>query len=247
MSRQEQRDSGERIRLNKYIANSGVCSRRAADDLIAKGVIQVNGETVTEVGTKVKTTDRVTYNGKVLNAEKLRYVLLNKPRDFITTMKDDRNRKTVMRLIHNACSERIYPVGRLDRNTTGLLLFTNDGELARKLTHPSEQIRKIYKVKLDKPLSEDHLVSIRQGTELEDGTMKVDEIAMLSDDRTEIGIEIHSGKNRIIRRLFAHYDYDVIMLDRVMFAGLTKKDLGRGKYRHLHPQEVYNLKHLGSD
>lgn len=232
------------IRLNKYIADAGVCSRREADKLIEAGEIQVNGKTVTELGYKVSRKDAVTYNGRRLSQEKLVYVLLNKPKDFITTVDDPEDRKTVMQLVQTACNERIYPVGRLDRNTTGLLLLTNDGELATKLTHPSHNVKKIYQVDLDKPLTEEDAEKIREGLMLEDGEAKVDELAILSEDRTILGVEIHIGRNRIVRRIFEHLGYEVIRLDRVMFAGLTKKDLPRGKWRYLSQKELIRLKHF---
>jgi 23S rRNA pseudouridine2605 synthase len=233
------------IRLNKFIADSGVCSRREADKLIESGAISVNGKVVTELGTKVGLYDKVTMGGQSLNREKLQYVLLNKPKGFITTMKDPQERKTVDMLIKNACKERIVPVGRLDRNTTGLLLFTNDGQLAKKLTHPSHRIRKIYQAELDKPLSKNDLIAISEGITLEDGFIVADKIAYLNpDQKNVIGIEIHSGKNRIIRRIFAHLGYDVVKLDRTMFAGLTKKDIPRGKYRHLTDKEINFLRML---
>ena len=232
------------IRLNKYIANSGVCSRRQADELIKNGLISVNGKKIIEVGTKVNPSDRVEYKGNVLQAEKFKYVLLNKPKDFITTTKDENNRKTVMKLVEKACDERIYPVGRLDRNTTGLLLLTNDGELTDKLLHPSNEVKKVYKVLLDKGITKAHMQNLMEGTELEDGSVKVDQIAILEDTKKEIGVEIHSGKNRIIRRLFEHYGYEVTHLDRTIFAGLTKKDLPRGKWRHLNEREIRGLKHF---
>jgi 23S rRNA pseudouridine2605 synthase len=229
------------VRLNRHIANSGVCSRREADELILAGKVKVNGKVVTELGTKISSRDKVTYDGKVLKAEKLQYVLLNKPKGFITTVSDERDRRTVMDLVREACKERIYPVGRLDRNTTGLLLLTNDGELAKRLTHPSYNIRKIYQVILDKPLSKEHFEQIAQGVTLEDGPIVPDEIAMVDDDATNIGIEIHSGRNRIVRRIFEHFGYQIETLDRVMLGNLTKKNLGRGKWRHLSPAEVSRL------
>lgn len=232
------------IRLNKYIADAGVCSRREADKLIEAGEIKVNGNTVTELGYKVSRKDAVTYNGRRLSQEKLVYVLLNKPKDFITTVDDPEDRKTVMQLVQTACDERIYPVGRLDRNTTGLLLLTNDGELATRLTHPSHNVKKIYQVDLDKPLTEEDAEKIREGLMLEDGEAKVDELAILSEDQTILGVEIHIGRNRIVRRIFEHLGYEVIRLDRVMFAGLTKKDLPRGKWRYLSQKELIRLKHF---
>ncbi|MCC5936083.1 MAG: rRNA pseudouridine synthase [Lunatimonas sp.] len=235
----------EEIRLNKYIANAGICSRREADKLIEKGEIIVNGEVVTSLGYKVKRTDKVSYKNRKLNPEKPVYLLLNKPKDFITTTDDPFERKTVMQLIANACDERIFPIGRLDRNTTGLLLFTNDGELSDRLAHPSNQIKKIYQVTLDKPITKNDFEIILEGIELEDGPTKVDDLQILSKDRTILGLEIHSGKNRIVRRIFAHFGYEVLALDRVMYAGLTKKDLPRGNYRFLSESEVINLKYLG--
>ncbi|MDF2158913.1 pseudouridine synthase [Algoriphagus sp. CAU 1675] len=230
------------IRLNKYIANSGICSRREADELIGQGLVTVNNEVITELGYKVKKSDRVVYQGKRINPEKPVYVLLNKPKDFITTTEDPMERKTVMSLVENACEERIFPVGRLDRNTTGLLLFTNDGELAAKLSHPSNEIRKIYQVTLDKPLTKKDEELILEGLTLEDGPANVDDMQVLSKDRTILGLEIHIGRNRIVRRIFAHLGYEVTALDRVMFAGLDKKDLKRGHYRFLTEKEVIKLK-----
>ena len=232
------------VRLNKYIANSGVCSRREADQLIQSGVVQVNGTVVTELGTKVTKADKVKIDSQVIKPEKNVYVLLNKPKDYITTAKDTHNRKTVMMLVNNACDERIYPVGRLDRTTTGVLLFTNDGEMAKKLTHPKHNIKKIYHVTLDQKLKKKDLEQISNGVELDDGFTPVDEIAYnkSSADSREIGIEIHSGKNRIVRRIFEHFGYKVIKLDRVYFAGLTKKNLKRGKWRLLTQEEIILLK-----
>jgi 23S rRNA pseudouridine2605 synthase len=230
------------IRLNKFISNSGICGRREADQLIAQGMITLNGEICTEMGRKVKRTDRVVYQGRKINPEKPVYVLLNKPKDFITTTDDPMDRKTVMNLVGNACEERIFPVGRLDRNTTGLLLFTNDGELAAKLSHPSNEIKKIYQVTLDKPLSKKDEEAIIEGLTLEDGPAAVDDLQVLSGDRKIMGMEIHIGRNRIVRRIFAHLDYEVTALDRVTYAGLDKKDLKRGHYRFLSEQEVIRLK-----
>lgn len=233
------------VRLNKYIANSGICSRREADQLIAEGTIKVNGVVVTELGYKVKPEDSVKYNNKVLKPEKFAYVLLNKPKDFITTMDDENERKTVMQLVANATNERIYPVGRLDRNTTGLLLFTNDGELAQKLTHPSNKVKKIYEVELDKPLTAEDFDKIADGkVHLFDGPVKVDEIAIISPSKKIIGIEIHEGRNRIVRRIFESLGYDVQKLDRVMYAGLTKKNVSRGSWRYLTATEVNKIKYL---
>ncbi|SFC73600.1 23S rRNA pseudouridine2605 synthase [Flexibacter flexilis DSM 6793] len=232
------------IRLNRYIANSGVCSRRDADKLIHDGLISVNGTVVTEMGFRVQPTDVVKYGKKKLSREKNVYVLLNKPKDFITTTDDPEERKTVMQLVASACEERIYPVGRLDRNTTGLLLLTNDGELADKLSHPSQKITKIYQVDLDKPLTEEDYEKIMAGLELEDGTAQVDELEILSPDRSILGIAIHIGRNRIVRRIFEHLGYDVVRLDRVMYAGLDKKNLSRGHWRYLTEKEVINLKYF---
>lgn len=234
----------ESIRLNKFIANAGICSRREADELILSGAIKVNGKVVTEMGFKVKPDDVVKYGDKLLKREHLVYLLLNKPKDFITTMDDPQERKTVMQLVKNACKERIYPVGRLDRNTTGLLLLTNDGELAKKLSHPSHQVKKVYQVDLNKPLTDDDFEKILQGVELEDGKATVDELAILSSDGITIGLSIHIGKNRIVRRIFEHLGYDVVKLDRAMYAGLTKKDLPRGKWRFLTEKEVLGLKYF---
>jgi len=230
-------------RLNKYIANSGVCSRRDADKLIAAGEIKINGNIVTELGTKVNPGDTVTYKGKKLKAEKNIYILLNKPKDFITTTDDPQNRKTVMELVKNAAKERIYPVGRLDRNTTGLLLFTNDGDLAKKLAHPSHMVKKIYKVELDKPITTEDFNKILDGLTLEDGQVSVDQLAIL-DNNKSLGVEIHLGRNRIVRRIFEHLGYDVVKLDRVMYANLDKSNLPRGKWRELSEKEIIQLKHL---
>lgn len=237
-------DSSSTIRLNKYIANAGVCSRREADVLIAEGSIQVNGQVVTEMGRQVALSDRVTYQGKVLNPEELVYVLLNKPKDFITTTNDPQERRTVMELVAKAAKERIYPVGRLDRNTTGLLLLTNDGDLAKKLTHPSHEVKKLYQVDLDRPIADDDFFKIEQGLVLEDGVATVDEIGIVDGRRTSLGVQLHIGRNRIVRRIFEHLNYEVLRLDRVMYAGLTKKDLPRGNWRHLTKAEVIRLKHL---
>lgn len=230
-------------RLNKFIANAGICSRREADKLIEQGLVTVNNEIITELGYKIKPTDKVKYAGHILKGEALRYVLLNKPKNYITTSKDPRNRSTVMSLVEKACKERIYPVGRLDRNTTGLLLFTNDGDLAKKLSHPKHGYKKIYHVWLDKNLKASDLQKIADGLELEDGIATVDSIAYVNGaTKKEVGLELHSGKNRIVRRIFAHLDYTVVKLDRVSFAGLTKKDLPRGKCRHLTEKELNLLK-----
>lgn len=231
------------IRLNRYISNSGVCSRREADTYISAGMVSVNGKVVTELGTKVKPTDEVRFDGTRLNPEKKVYLLLNKPKDFVTTTDDPHADKIVMDLVKDACPERIYPVGRLDRNTTGLLLFTNDGDLSKRLTHPSHNMKKVYQVSLDKPVTMDHLQQIADGIELEDGRIQADAISYISnEEKNEIGIEIHSGRNRIVRRIFEHFGYRVKKLDRVMYAGLTKKNLPRGKYRFLTEKEIQYLK-----
>jgi 23S rRNA pseudouridine2605 synthase len=235
----------EPMRLNRYIANAGVCSRRRADELIANGSILVNGEAVTELGSRVNPGDTVTYNDKKLSLETLVYVLLNKPKDFITTLDDPENRRTVMSLVEKATDERIFPVGRLDRNTTGLLLLTNDGEVAQKLTHPSNEIGKVYDVVLDKPLAKADFEKIAVGVELEDGMAYVDAVAFPDpEDKTSVGLEIHSGRNRIVRRVFESLGYDVIKLDRVLYAGLTKKDLPRGNWRYLSEKEIRELKSI---
>jgi 23S rRNA pseudouridine2605 synthase len=233
-----------KMRLNRYIANAGICSRREADELIQAGEIKVNGEVVTEMGYMVGPEDTVQYGKKKLNREKMVYVLLNKPKDFITTTEDPEGRKTVMDLVNNASKERIFPVGRLDRNTTGLLLFTNDGELAQKLSHPSHKNAKIYQVELDRPLVEADFIKVQEGVELEDGKAEVDELAIITPDKKTIGIEVHIGKNRIVRRIFESLGYDVVTLDRVQYAGLTKKDLPRGKWRFLSEKEVIRLKYF---
>jgi len=232
------------MRLNKYIANSGVCSRREADKLIADSQIMVNGITITEVGTKVSINDDVRLDGVRLMAEAKVYLLMNKPKDFVTTLDDPTGRKTVMDLIGDACNERIYPVGRLDRATTGVLLFTNDGNLTKKLTHPSYERKKIYHVHLDRVITKDELTRIAEGIELEDGVIQSDEISYVdAKDKSQVGIEIHSGKNRIVRRIFEHLGYEVQKLDRVYFAGLTKKNLPRGKFRFLTQKEINILTH----
>lgn len=234
------------IRLNRYISNAGICSRRKADDFIAAGVVSVNGEVVTELGHKVDPTkDNVRYNGELLKREKKVYILLNKPKDYITTTDDPQERKTVMQLIDKATNERVYPVGRLDRNTTGLLLMTNDGDLADKLSHPKNGISKMYNVELDKSLSQGDLNKIAFGLELEDGLIKPDAISYVAGGtKKEIGIQIHSGKNRIVRRIFEHLGYEVEKLDRVVYGNLTKKDLPRGRWRYLEDHELVQIKHL---
>lgn len=234
------------IRLNRYISNAGICSRRKADELIAAGVISVNGEVVSELGFKVDAAkDNVRYNGELLKREKMIYVLLNKPKDYITTTDDPLERNTVMQLVARATRERLYPVGRLDRNTTGLLLLTNDGDLTDKLSHPKNNVTKIYNIELNKGLTQGDLNKIAFGLELEDGLIKPDAVSYVQGgSKREVGIQIHSGKNRIVRRIFEHLGYDVVKLDRVIYAGLTKKDLPRGRWRYLEEKEVIQLKHL---
>ncbi|PCE65939.1 pseudouridine synthase [Sediminicola luteus] len=233
------------IRLNKYIANAGVCSRREADTYITAGSVTVDGKPVTELGYRVQPGEKVRFDGNLLTPEKKEYVLLNKPKGFITTTSDDKGRRTVMELVSSASNNRLLPVGRLDRQTTGLLLFTNDGDLAKVLTHPKHGIRKIYHVELDKNVTSADLRAIREGLTLEDGTVEVDEVSYIANTpKREVGIQIHSGRNRIVRRIFEHLGYEVIKLDRVVFAGLTKKDLPRGHWRFLTKQEVINLGNL---
>jgi len=233
------------VRLNKFIANAGICSRRKADELIAQGKVAVNGKVATEMWYQVKPDDEVKYRGKLVGDVKRVYVLLNKPKDFITTTKDEKGRKTVLDLVKKATSGKIYPVGRLDRNTTGLLLLTNDGELAQRLMHPSKQVRKTYLVGLEEPLSDKDMEMIAQGLKLDDGISQVDNIAYANTtDKTQIGIEIHMGKNRIIRRIFEYLGHKVKRLDRVVYAGLTKKNLPRGKWRYLTEKEAIMLKHF---
>ncbi|HKM94072.1 MAG TPA: pseudouridine synthase [Prolixibacteraceae bacterium] len=235
----------DKIRLNRFLSNAGVCSRREADTFISSGCVTVNGKMVDVLGTKVSLEDDVRFNGQILNPQNKIYLLLNKPKGFVTTTDDPQSRKTVMDLVENACHERIYPVGRLDMNTTGLLLFTNDGDLSKRLTHPSHNMKKIYHVFLDKPLTKNHLLEIAHGIELDDGLIAADSISYVKEeDKLEVGIEIHSGKNRIVRRIFEHFGYSVNKLDRVYFAGLTKKNLPRGKWRFLNPIEISQLKML---
>lgn len=235
--------SGDLIRLNKYIASAGICSRREADQLISAGLISVNGKTVSQLGSKVNPGDEVRYNGERIRTERKRYLLLNKPKDYVTTTDDPKERKTVMLLIRDACQERVYPVGRLDRNTTGVLLFTNDGELAKKMTHPSSNKKKIYHVFLNKSLSSGDLNKLAEGITLEDGFIQPDAISYAStENKREVGLEIHSGRNRIVRRMFESLGYRVEKLDRVYFGGLTKKNLPRGKWRFLTEKEVTRLK-----
>lgn len=234
----------QQVRLNKFIANSGVCSRREADELISMGLITVNGKVVTELGYKVNPGDEVRYENRVLRAEKPVYVLMNKPKGYLTTTDDPQERKTVMHLLGNAIKERIYPVGRLDRNTTGLLLLTNDGELADRLMHPSHKVKKIYKVELDRPLTRADFQKIMDGVELEEGRVPVDDLAIISDDGRTVGIELHIGWNRVVRRLFESLDYEVVKLDRSVYAGLDKKNLPRGHWRFLTKEEIIRLKHF---
>ena len=236
-------DPNEPVRLNKFLANAGVCSRREADEFIQAGVVTVNGEIVTELGTKILRTDVVKFHDQPVSIEKKVYVLLNKPKDYVTTSDDPQQRKTVMDLVKNACSERIYPVGRLDRNTTGVLLLTNDGDLASKLTHPKYLKKKIYHVYLDKNVTAHDLQQIADGIQLEDGEIKADDVQYAHPtDKKQVGIEIHSGKNRIVRRIFESLGYRVQKLDRVQFAGLTKKNLKRGDWRYLTEEEVDRLR-----
>jgi 23S rRNA pseudouridine2605 synthase len=233
----------EKIRLNRFIANSGVCSRREADQLITMGLISVNGKTITELGYKVNPGDEVRYENKVLRAEKPVYILLNKPKGYLTTTNDPQERNTVMHLVGNAVKERIYPVGRLDRNTTGLLLLTNDGELADKLMHPSYNVKKIYKVELDRPLTKADAQKILDGVHLEEGKALVDNLAVISEDGKTVGLELHIGWNRVVRRIFEALEYTVVNLDRSVYAGLDKKELPRGHWRFLTKEEIIRLKH----
>ena len=236
-------DPNEPLRLNKFLANAGICSRREADEFIQAGVVTVNGEVVTELGTKILRTDEVKFHDQPVKIEKKVYVLLNKPKDYVTTSDDPQQRKTVMDLVKNACPERIYPVGRLDRNTTGVLLLTNDGDLASKLTHPKYLKKKIYHVYLDKNVTAHDLQQIADGIQLEDGEIKADDVQYAHPtDKKQVGIEIHSGKNRIVRRIFESLGYHVQKLDRVQFAGLTKKNLKRGDWRYLTEEEVDRLR-----
>ncbi len=232
----------ELIRLNRYIASSGVCSRREADTLIQKGLVKVNGKLITEMGFKLSRNDKVLVKGKLISPEKKVYIVLNKPKDTVSTVSDPHAKRTVLDIVNHKGSERIYPVGRLDRNTTGVLLLTNDGELTKKLTHPSYNKKKIYHVVLNKPISKNELSEIVQGIELDDGIINADAISYVNDSKREIGIELHSGKNRIVRRIFEHLGYKVEKLDRVYFAGLTKKNISRGKWRYLSEKEISTLK-----
>jgi len=235
------------IRLNRFIANTGLCSRREADEHIKAGLIKVNNELVTEMGVKVNPGDEVSFKDTLLTNQRKIYLLLNKPKGFVTSVDEPQGKKIVMDLVRSACKERIYPVGRLDKMTTGVLLFTNDGDLSLKLTHPSNRMRKVYQVSLDKPLVEEDLEKLQKGIELEDGAIAFDSIAYTDmDNKSLIGVEIHSGKNRIVRRMFESVGYKVIKLDRVYFAGLTRKGLKRGKWRFLSPEEVAFLKMMPS-
>ena len=237
--------SEDAVRLNRYVANAGICSRREADVLIATGVVSVNGKLITEMGYKVNPGDVVTYGGVPIKNETKKYLLLNKPKDYITTMDDPEERRTVMELVKKACKERLYPVGRLDRNTTGVLLFTNDGDMTAKLTHPKFDVRKVYHVTLNKKMASEDYKILNEGFELPDGFIKPDAVDFVGTGKYELGVEIHSGRNRIVRRMFEHLGYEVVKLDRVAFAGLTKKDLPRGKFRFLTEKEVSFLKMLG--
>ncbi len=230
------------VRLNKYLSNAGVCSRREADKHIAEGHVKVNGKVVKTLGEKIPPDAKVEFKGQVIRGEKNVYLLLNKPKDVVTTMDDPEGRHTVFDIVKHAVTERVYPVGRLDRNSTGLLLLTNDGDLTQRLLHPKYNKKKIYHVGLDKPVDQEHMEIISKGIELEDGFIKADALAYVDEKKTEVGIEIHSGKNRIVRRIFEHLGYKVKKLDRVYFAGLTKKNLPRGKYRVLKPNEINMLK-----
>jgi 23S rRNA pseudouridine2605 synthase len=242
-SKQKISDWDKPIRLNKFLANSGICSRRDADELIKSCEVSVNGKVVQEQGIKVSPKDEITYKGKRISREQKVYILMNKPKDVVTTVRDKHAERTVIDLVENACPERVYPVGRLDKNTTGVLLLTNDGDLTKQLTHPSHKKKKIYHVQLDRDLTKADMMKIVDGITLEDESIQVDAISYVEEkDRSQIGIEIHSGQNRIVRRIFESLDYKVKKLDRVYFAGLTKKNLPRGKWRFLTPQEISILK-----
>ena len=236
------------VRLNKYIANSGICSRREADEYISAGLVSVNGKSINKLGFKVSVNDTVKFNDKKLTPEKKIYVLLNKPKNYISTLDDPHATKKVIDLVRKACKERIYPVGRLDKKTTGVLLFTNDGELTKKLTHPRYNVKKIYYVFLDKTLKKNDITNILSGIELEDGHIKADVLSYVdANDETQVSIEIHSGRKRIVRRIFEHFGYKIYKLDRVYFAGLTKKNLTCGKWRYLTEKEVNLLKMIGKN
>ncbi len=241
--RNDEIDYTKPIRLNKFIANAGICSRREADEFIKAGVVSVNGEVVTEMGVKVYHSDKVLFHNQLVRSERKVYILLNKPKDTVTTVRDTHNRRTVLDIVRNACSERIYPVGRLDRNTTGVLLLTNDGDLASRLTHPKYNKKKIYHVTLDKPLAIPDFESVLEGVMLDDERVSADALNFIRDDDfRQLGIEIHSGQNRVVRRIFERLGYKVVRLDRVFFAGLTKKNVPRGRYRFLSEKEVSMLK-----
>lgn len=237
------------MRLNKFLSQAGIAARRKADELIAEGLVKVNNEVITQMGYRIKKGDVVKFNGKIITKpDNFNYILLNKPKNTVTTVHDDRGRDTVMELIERSTPQRVYPVGRLDRNTTGVLLFTNDGELAQQLTHPSSKTEKVYAITLDKALTKTDFDAIRAGFDLEDGFIKVDHIEFPNSlDKTFVGIELHSGRNRIVRRIFESLEYEIIKLDRVVFAGLTKKNLSRGRWRHLTEKEVITLKHFTAD
>ena len=234
-----------KVRINKFLAQGGTCSRREAEKYIIAGAVNINGKVVTDLSYRVATSDLVRFNGQIIRGENKKYVLLNKPKDFITTTSDDRGRKTVMQLVENACKERIYPVGRLDRNTTGLLLFTNDGDLAKKLVHPKHGVRKIYHVTLDKRLAKHHLNAVAKGVVLDDGPAPVDSVSFIDgSSHDQVGIELHIGRNRIVRRIFESIGYQVVHLDRVVFGNLTKKDVKRGSWKHLNKKELELLRML---
>jgi 23S rRNA pseudouridine2605 synthase len=230
------------VRLNRFVAASGVCSRREADKYIAAGVVTVNGNVVTELGARVSPGDAVRFNNEPLSGEKKAYILINKPKGFVTTVEDPHADRTVIDIVRGKCSERVYPVGRLDKSSVGVLLITNDGELTRQLTHPSYNKKKVYQATLDRPLSRADMESIAEGVELEDGLIRVDAISYVDSGRKEVGVEIHSGRNRIVRRIFEHFGYKIVKLDRVYFAGLTKQGLRRGAWKFLSQQEIAALK-----
>jgi len=232
----------EGMRLNRFIANSGICSRREADTYIAAGVVKINGEIVTALGTKVNTADKVEFEGRIIRSEAKIYVALNKPKSVISAVSSDRGERTVIDIVRNCCSERLYPVGRLDKNTTGVLLLTNDGDMTKRLTHPSGNIKKLYHASLDKSFKLEDMQKLSDGIILEDGAVKADEISYIDGNKREVGVQMHSGKNRIVRRMFESLGYDVKNLDRVLFAGITKKNIPRGKWRFLTPKEVDFLK-----
>ncbi|MCB9262453.1 MAG: rRNA pseudouridine synthase [Flavobacteriales bacterium] len=239
------RDKNDDLRLNKYISRGGVCSRREADEMIAGGKVEVNGEVITTLGHRVKISDEVKVNGKIISPNSKVYILLNKPKDYITTTHDPSGRKTVMDLIGDVDAERVFPVGRLDRNTTGILIFTNDGDLAQALMHPKGNVNKIYSVQLDKPIEKGHFLKLQNGIKLFDGFMKPDKIALVnSEDKTKLGVQIHSGRNRVVRRMFEALGYEVVKLDRVIYAGIDKKGLERGKWRELTENEILQLKRI---